>query len=98
MGSPLNRSAESGHRSAAKDLYDAVLLAEHPSTRLSPRLLRTVLGPQAEGFTPRTVLDWLVDWAAFHATHPWVDSDPGRLRERLAGALPRLLERSARQR
>ncbi|WPW32302.1 hypothetical protein P6B95_36265 [Streptomyces atratus] len=60
--------------------------------------MRTVLGPHAEGFTPKTVLDWLVDWAAFHATHPWADSDPGRLRERLAGALPRLLERSARQR
>ncbi|MFI6728577.1 hypothetical protein NRF20_09155 [Streptomyces sp. R-74717] len=85
-------------RSAAKDLYDAVLLAEHPSTRLSPRLLRTVLGPHAERFTSGTVLDRLVGWATFHAVHPWVDGDPGRLRERLTGALPRLLERSARQR
>ncbi|MFJ7493670.1 nucleotidyl transferase AbiEii/AbiGii toxin family protein [Streptomyces sp. NPDC097727] len=94
----LAEDQEAEGRSAAKDLYDAVLLAEHPSTRLSPRLLRTVLGPHAEGLMPRTVLDWLVDWAAFHAVHPWVDSDPGRLRERLAGALSRLLERSARQR
>ncbi|MFB7852120.1 MULTISPECIES: nucleotidyl transferase AbiEii/AbiGii toxin family protein [unclassified Streptomyces] len=87
----LAEDQEAEGRSATKDLYDAVLLAEHPATRLSLRLLRTVLGPHAEGFTPRTVLDWPVDWAAFHAAHPWVDGGPDRLRERLADALPRLL-------
>ncbi|WP_327371099.1 hypothetical protein [Streptomyces sp. NBC_01217] len=43
----------------------------------------------------RDVRDWLVDWAAFHAVHPWVDGDPDRLRERLAGGLARLLDRDA---
>ncbi|WP_405683294.1 hypothetical protein [Streptomyces sp. NBC_00057] len=76
----------------------AVLLAEHPSTRLSPRLSRTVLGSHAEGITPGTVLDRPMDWAASHAVHPWVDSDPGRLRERVASAVPRLPARSARPR
>ncbi|WP_326768912.1 nucleotidyl transferase AbiEii/AbiGii toxin family protein [Streptomyces sp. NBC_01591] len=90
----LAEDQEAEGRSGAKDLYDAVLLAEYPGTRLSPRLLRTVLGSHAQGFTPGAVLDWLVDWAAFHASHPWVDGGPDRLRERLAAALPRLLERS----
>ncbi|MFD7621090.1 nucleotidyl transferase AbiEii/AbiGii toxin family protein [Streptomyces sp. NPDC059802] len=93
----LAEDQEAEGRSAAKDLYDAVLLAEYRRTRLPPRLLHTVLGPHAEGFTPRAVLDWPVDWARFHAAHPWVDSGPDRLRERLADALPRLLEWSAPQ-
>ncbi|MGQ7753147.1 nucleotidyl transferase AbiEii/AbiGii toxin family protein [Streptomyces sp. WC2508] len=91
----LAEDQEAEGRSGAKDLYDAVLLAEHHATRLSPRLLRTVLGPHAPDFTPEAVLDWLVDWSAFHAAHPWVDGGPDRLRERLAAALPPLLERSA---
>ncbi|MGW2088933.1 nucleotidyl transferase AbiEii/AbiGii toxin family protein [Streptomyces sp. NPDC001880] len=90
----LAEDQEAEGRSGAKDLYDAVLLAEYDRTRLPPRLLHTVLGPHAEGFTPRTVLEWLVDWSAFHAAHPWVDGGPDRLRERLASALARLLERS----
>ncbi|WP_328512126.1 nucleotidyl transferase AbiEii/AbiGii toxin family protein [Streptomyces sp. NBC_00376] len=90
----LAEDQEAEGRSGAKDLYDAVLLAEHHATRLSPRLLRTVLGPHAPGFTPGAVLDWLVDWSAFHAGHPWVEGGPDHLRERLATALPRLLEQS----
>ncbi|MFE7466610.1 nucleotidyl transferase AbiEii/AbiGii toxin family protein [Streptomyces sp. NPDC057499] len=93
----LAEDQESEGRSGAKDLYDAVLLAEYGRTVLPPRLLRTVLGPHAEGFTPSAVLDWLVDWAAFRAAHPWVEGGPDGLRERLATALPPLLERSARR-
>ncbi|MFJ1890037.1 nucleotidyl transferase AbiEii/AbiGii toxin family protein [Streptomyces sp. NPDC088170] len=93
----LAEDQEAEGRSAAKDLYDAVLLAEHGRTVLPPRLLHTVLGPHGPWFTPGAVLDWLVDWSAFHAAHPWVDSDPDLLRERLAAALPPLLERSAPQ-
>ncbi|MDF6045974.1 nucleotidyl transferase AbiEii/AbiGii toxin family protein [Streptomyces sp. JH14] len=77
-------------RSAAKDLYDAVLLAELPRTRLTPQLLHTVLGPHASGFSPEAVLDWLVNWSAFHADHPWVDAGPDALRTRLARALAAL--------
>ncbi|MFB6779039.1 hypothetical protein ACFCX0_16830, partial [Streptomyces sp. NPDC056352] len=73
----------------------AVLPAEHPPTRLSPRLQRTVLGPHASGFGPDTVRDWRVDRSAFHAAHRWVDGDADGLRERLATALAVLLERTA---
>ncbi|MEV0492011.1 nucleotidyl transferase AbiEii/AbiGii toxin family protein [Streptomyces atratus] len=88
-----DRQAEG--RATAKDLYDAVLLAEHPPTWLPPRLLRTVLGPHASGFGPETVRNWRVDWSAFHAAHPWVDGDADGLRQRLATALAALLERTA---
>ncbi|MER5747743.1 nucleotidyl transferase AbiEii/AbiGii toxin family protein [Streptomyces sp. NPDC002225] len=93
----LAEDQEAEGRSGAKDLYDAVLLAEYGRTVLPPRLLRTVLGTHAQGFTPASVRDWLVDWSAFHAAHPWVAGGPDGLRERLAVALPPLLERSARR-
>ncbi|MGW3717746.1 nucleotidyl transferase AbiEii/AbiGii toxin family protein [Streptomyces sp. NPDC005133] len=88
----LSEDQQAEGRSAAKDLYDAVLLAEHPRTRLPSRLLRTVLGPHAAGFSPETVLDWLVNWSAFHAENRWVEGDPDGLRARLAGALAALLD------
>ncbi|MEW2397094.1 nucleotidyl transferase AbiEii/AbiGii toxin family protein [Streptomyces sp. NPDC046862] len=59
-----------------KDLYDAVLLAEAPGTRLSPRLLRKVLrrtpGNAADAFGPDTMASWQVDWNGFRAEHPWI--------------------------
>ncbi|MFJ1549686.1 hypothetical protein [Streptomyces sp. NPDC088246] len=62
----LAEDQEAEGRPAAKNLYDAVLLAEHPSTRLSPRLLRTVLGPHAEGFTPERC--WTGWWTGPRST------------------------------
>lgn len=89
----LAEDFRAGGACAAKDLYDAALLAEHPGTRLPPALLRTVLGPLAAGFTPEAVRDWAVDWAGFLADHPWVADDADRVRGRLAAALARLADR-----
>lgn len=85
-------------RSAAKDLYDAVLLAEHPDTRLPTRLLHSVLGPSAARVTPEAVRDWSVDWTEFRAGHPWVADDADLLRERLAAALAHLPQAGERRR
>ncbi|MHC5906450.1 nucleotidyl transferase AbiEii/AbiGii toxin family protein [Streptomyces sp. S6] len=54
----LRTDAATEGRAQAKDLYDAVLLAESPRTRLGPRLLRRVLG----AFDPASVTDWDVEW------------------------------------
>ncbi|MFF3686145.1 nucleotidyl transferase AbiEii/AbiGii toxin family protein [Streptomyces sp. NPDC002187] len=62
-----------------KDLYDAVLLAECPHTRLTPRLLRKVLGSHAADFGPGSVRTWHIA-----ASCP---GDPDRLKERLVRAL-----------
>jgi hypothetical protein len=50
-----------------KDLYDAALLAEHTTVdqALVRDLLRPELGPEADTFTPETVLAWNVDWTNF---------------------------------
>ncbi|SEK59695.1 hypothetical protein [Streptacidiphilus jiangxiensis] len=47
----------------AKDLYDAVVLAEHPRTRLTSRLLRRVPAQGGGRGAPgrETVLDWRLD-------------------------------------
>jgi hypothetical protein len=63
-----------------KDLYDAVLLAECPRTRLTRGLLRRVLGTGAAGFGPGAVRSWRVDPTSCPA-------DPDRLKERLVRAL-----------
>ncbi|MGW2558752.1 nucleotidyl transferase AbiEii/AbiGii toxin family protein [Streptomyces sp. NPDC001514] len=63
-----------------KDLYDAVLLAECPETRLTRRLLRRVLGSHAPGLGPETVRGWQVD-------REGCPGDPDQLRERLVRAL-----------
>ncbi|MGW0935924.1 hypothetical protein [Streptomyces sp. NPDC002666] len=77
-------------QSVAKDLYDAVLPAEIPDTRLPPRLLHSVLGPLSARVTPEAVRDWSVDWTEFRAGHPWVADDADLLRERPAAALAHL--------
>ncbi|MFC7280047.1 nucleotidyl transferase AbiEii/AbiGii toxin family protein [Paractinoplanes rhizophilus] len=65
-----------------KDLHDAVLLAELPGMRLSPRLRRM---PGVAGLDPATVRSWTVtDHPALHpGAATWLD--------RLAGALEPLL-------
>ena len=46
-----------------KDLYDAVLLAEHTTVdqSLVRQLMRPELGPEADTFRAETVLSWAVD-------------------------------------
>jgi hypothetical protein len=77
---------------AGKDLYDAVLLAELPDTRLPPSLLRTVLhrAPDPHTLNPSAIRDWRIDWSSFpvgEALDSW--------RERLATALEPLLTAKA---
>ncbi|MEU1180220.1 nucleotidyl transferase AbiEii/AbiGii toxin family protein [Streptomyces sp. NPDC005820] len=78
-------------RAQGKDLYDAVLLAEAPDTRLSPRLLRKVLrrtlGPEADAFGPRAMAHWRIDWAALREEHPWIRGGAQDWLDRLTRAL-----------
>ncbi|GAA1254305.1 hypothetical protein GCM10009665_51190 [Kitasatospora nipponensis] len=82
-------------RAQAKDLYDAVLLAEAAATTLSPRLLRTVFrqapgGPAAADALGRdAVARWSVDWQGFRAEHPRVRGTAEEWLERLGRALER---------
>ena len=63
-----------------KDLYDAVLLAEHAGTRLSPRLRRM---PGIAGLDPATVRTWTV------TKDPRIEDSTTDLLDRLARALER---------
>ncbi|MFD4871187.1 nucleotidyl transferase AbiEii/AbiGii toxin family protein [Streptomyces sp. NPDC058412] len=80
-------------RAQAKDLYDAVLLAEAEATRLSPRLLRTVFRHEpgrtaaADALCLDAVALWSVDWEAFRANHPQVRGTAQEWLERLGRAL-----------
>ncbi|MFD0974326.1 nucleotidyl transferase AbiEii/AbiGii toxin family protein [Plantactinospora endophytica] len=76
-------------RSAGKDLYDAVLLAELPDVRLSARLRRTLLRrvPDPELLRPAAIQGWTVDWPAFRRGHPSVGPDPAPWLDRLAATL-----------
>lgn len=86
-------------RARAKDLYDAVLLAESPATRLSPRLLREVFRrePGGTAVTEALRLDavalWSVDWEDFRADHPRVRGTAEAWLERLGRALEPVLGR-----
>ena len=75
----------------AKDLYDAVLLAEHTDTDpdLVRELIRPELGPLADEFGPETVLSWSMDWVNFHDQYPELAPGSGQWAERLALALTR---------
>ncbi|MDQ0311855.1 hypothetical protein J2S46_006411 [Kitasatospora herbaricolor] len=77
----------------AKDLYDAVLLAEDGCTALSPRLLRTVLGPARAraGLRPDALRVREADWAAFRADHPGARGTAEQWRARLGTALAPVL-------
>ncbi|MEQ4305748.1 nucleotidyl transferase AbiEii/AbiGii toxin family protein [Plantactinospora sp. B6F1] len=74
-----------------KDLYDAVLLAEH--TTVDPALVRTLmrpeLGAEADTFTAETVLGWKVDWTNFVDEYPGVGGTAQQWVNRLASALDR---------
>ncbi|MEU6235993.1 nucleotidyl transferase AbiEii/AbiGii toxin family protein [Kitasatospora sp. NPDC047058] len=86
-------------RAQAKDLYDAVLLAEAGATRLSPRLLRRVFRREpgnttvAEALRLDAVALWSVDWEEFRAGHPQVRGTAEEWLERLGLALAPVLGR-----
>jgi hypothetical protein len=71
----------------AKDLYDAVLLAEAPRTRLGARLLRTVLGEHAGRFRPEVLESLPVDPDDLRAVRPSPRGGPDHWRGRLVSAL-----------
>jgi nucleotidyltransferase AbiEii toxin of type IV toxin-antitoxin system len=68
----LQDTKDSGY-AKAKDLYDAVVLAELPGMVLDGKLLRRVLqkseGLRVRDFTVRDLADVAVDWDAFDAEH-----------------------------
>ncbi|MFK3978904.1 nucleotidyl transferase AbiEii/AbiGii toxin family protein [Micromonospora sp. NPDC050397] len=74
-----------------KDLYDAVLLAEHTTVGrdLVRTLMRPELGAEADNFTAETVLSWDVDWKNFTDEYPNITGSSEHWRHRLALALDR---------
>ncbi|MCX4767986.1 nucleotidyl transferase AbiEii/AbiGii toxin family protein [Streptomyces sp. NBC_01275] len=84
-------------RAQAKDLYDAVLLAEAEATKLSPQLLRRVFRHEprataaADALRLDTVALWPVDWEDFRANHPQVRGTAQEWLERLSRALETVL-------
>ncbi|WP_319595569.1 nucleotidyl transferase AbiEii/AbiGii toxin family protein [Streptomyces sp. ID05-04B] len=83
-------------RAQAKDLYDAVLLAESEATKLSPRLLGKVFRrePGNTAAVDALRLDAValgsVDWEDFLANHPQVRGTAEEWLERLRRALERV--------
>jgi hypothetical protein len=75
-----------------KDLYDAVLLAEHTTVDLAlvRELMRPDLGDLADHFTATTVLAWTdVDWRNFTDAYPHIKGTANEWLQRLALALNR---------
>ncbi|MEU4780227.1 nucleotidyl transferase AbiEii/AbiGii toxin family protein [Micromonospora sp. NPDC023633] len=72
-----------------KDLYDAVLLAEHTTVdqALVRQLMRPELGAEADTFTAETVLSWQVDWTNFTDECPGITGTAEQWTRRLALAL-----------
>ncbi|GIG85976.1 nucleotidyl transferase AbiEii/AbiGii toxin family protein [Plantactinospora endophytica] len=74
-----------------KDLYDAVLLAEHTTVDLA--LVRTLMRPElaaeADTFDAETVLGWDVDWRNFVDEYPGITGTAEQWTRRLALALDR---------
>lgn len=73
-----------------KDLYDAVLLAEHTSVDLAlvRDLMRPELGAEADRFTAATPLGWTdVDWRNLTDAYPGVEGTAADWLRRLALAL-----------
>jgi hypothetical protein len=73
-----------------KDLYDAVLLAEHTTVDLAlvRDLIRPELGDEADRFTAITVLSWTdIDWRNFTDAYPTIDGTVTDWLHRLALAL-----------
>lgn len=76
-----------------KDLYDAVVLAEHTTVDLGlvRELMRAELHEEADRFTPATVLTWTdVDWRNFTDAQPGVEGTATDWLRRLALALDRI--------
>ncbi len=76
----------------AKDLYDAVLLAEDPQTRPSNSFLQEVLDSEArecewDGFGFYDGYFVQVDWDEFLDHHPWVNGSLDEWSQRLRRAL-----------
>jgi hypothetical protein len=72
-----------------KDLYDAVLLAEHTTVdrALVRDLIRPELGDFADTFTAESVLSWAVDWSNFTDEYEHVTGTRDAWLRRLALAL-----------
>ncbi|WP_130344241.1 nucleotidyl transferase AbiEii/AbiGii toxin family protein [Herbihabitans rhizosphaerae] len=72
-----------------KDLYDAVLLAEHTtiSRSIVVDLLRPELGAEADGFGHESVLAWDVDWENFRTEYPTITGEGEQWKRRLARTL-----------
>ncbi|MGW3607331.1 nucleotidyl transferase AbiEii/AbiGii toxin family protein [Micromonospora sp. NPDC005161] len=72
-----------------KDLYDAVLLAEHTAVdqALVRQLMRPELGAEADTFTAETVLSWEVDWSNFTDEYSGITGTAEQWTRRLALAL-----------
>ncbi|MGA4732007.1 nucleotidyl transferase AbiEii/AbiGii toxin family protein [Micromonospora taraxaci] len=72
-----------------KDLYDAVLLAEHTTVdqSLVRQLMRPELGAEADTFGAETVLSWKVDWSNFTDEYAGITGTAGQWARRLALAL-----------
>ena len=72
-----------------KDLYDAVLLAEHTTVdqTLVRQLMRPELGTEADTFTAATVLSWQVDWTNLTDEYPTISGTAEQWTSRLALAL-----------
>ncbi|UGQ11632.1 nucleotidyl transferase AbiEii/AbiGii toxin family protein [Yinghuangia sp. ASG 101] len=92
----LHRDIARHGQGRGKDLYDAVVLAESPRTRLRPPLLRRVLRAQGEvgvgDVTLERISAWDVDWAGFRADQPQVRGDLDSWLGRLDRAVRRMLE------
>jgi Nucleotidyl transferase AbiEii toxin, Type IV TA system len=90
----LHSDSAAGDGPRPKDLYDAVILAEDNRIRLSPRLLRRVMGQDAAtagapsgeagiGISPPS----RANWSAFVADNPGTSGSAGDWLNRLASAL-----------
>ncbi|SDX06306.1 Nucleotidyl transferase AbiEii toxin, Type IV TA system [Amycolatopsis xylanica] len=75
-----------------KDLYDAVLLAEHSTVSLALVIElieseRKALGERGDLFSPGEVLKWDVDWTNFVSGYPSVTGGVDEWKRRLEAAL-----------
>ncbi|MEU1646408.1 nucleotidyl transferase AbiEii/AbiGii toxin family protein [Micromonospora zamorensis] len=72
-----------------KDLYDAVLLAEHTTVdqSLVRQLMRPELGAEADTFRAETALSWEVDWSNFTDEYSGITGTAEQWARRLALAL-----------
>ena len=80
----LHMDGADGDGPAAKDLYDAVILAESRVPRLSAKLLRTVLGPRRELTVSAPDP---ASWSTFLADHPGIGGTAQDWADRLRAAL-----------